>query len=101
MLSDLWLLLYTLDANLHRLVLVYGFAFIPIGSNIMSHLPPTSVIEEVNCLIVKDILLHVWEVFFSVGLIKLMSARQRGLFELTAEMQNSQRPFPSLNSNIL
>lgn len=75
MLCDLWLSLYTLDANLHRLVLVYGFGFIPIGRNVKSHLPSTSVIEEVNCLIVKDVLLHVWEDIFAVSLTKHTSAK--------------------------
>lgn len=47
----------------------------------MGHLSPTSVIGEVNCLIVKDILLQILGVNFSVILTEPKSAKQRVLFE--------------------
>jgi len=56
----------------------------------MGHLSPTSLIEEVNCLIVKDILLQILGVYFSVIITKPKSARQRGLFDFNCG--NSVQP---------
>lgn len=68
----------------------------------MGHLPLTSVIREVNCLIVKDILLQIQGVNFSVIHTKPNKAKQKVIFELNCCNSVQQEDFfsPS-NSSIL
>lgn len=63
----------------------------------MGHLSSTSVIEEVNCLIVKDILLQILE----MSSLQNPRVQDKGVYlNLTVVIQCNQSIFSPSNSNI-